>query len=266
MTSAAALTVSFFEEFPNTTTVNKLELIEFDTRIYVAAKSLAEFQIYENEYKSSNAQVTEVIYWPVLEKEEGYWFSPWSERESLERIFSEIKNRENTNKLEVLLDLEPSLNRARLFNFQDFKHNKIKIEEFISKAEEYNMSILTVEKSYIPDWLLERLGLSFSPEKYGNRKIKMYYSSYRRKFRPNFIVENLLEKKVKKYAEQGISLGLGLIAPGIHEEKHRVSPRELEQEIKIASSYGIEEVIIFRLEGLTEEYRDSIKNAEEDTT
>src|SRR3989338_2928803 len=107
MTSTmASPTVSFFEEFPTETTLDKITKIDFDTRIYVAARNLSEFQSYEEAYKSRNGHVRDVVYWPILGREEGYWISPWSDQEALKRIFEEVKEREDKAKLEVLLDLE----------------------------------------------------------------------------------------------------------------------------------------------------------------
>lgn len=260
MTSTIATPIiSFFEEFPNETTLDKIVQIDFDTKIYVAAKNLSEFYGLEKNFKSANKHVKEVIYWPVLEKEEGYWLSPWSDPEALKRIFEEVKERKDKRELEVLLDLELPLKRARLFSFDDFKQNKKYISEFVKEANDYALSISTVEKSYIPDWILEPLGLSFNQNEYGNKKIKMYYSSYRRRFLPDSIADKLYERKVKQYAKKKISLGLGLIAPGIHNEKHHLTPENLQKEIEIASNYGLEEVIIFRLEGLNEDYLKAIQ-------
>ena len=259
MTSTiASPTVSFFEEFPTETTLDKIAQIDFDTRIYVAARNLSEFQDYEEAYKSRNGHIREVVYWPILGREEGYWISPQSDQEALKRIFEEVKERDDKTKLEVLLDLEPSLQRSRLFSFRNFRQNKEYVTDFVITAEDYNVSISTVEKSYIPDWVLEPLGLSFAPEEYGNKKIKMYYSSYRRRVLPDSIVDKLYERKVKQYTKKKIHLGLGLIAPGIYDERHRTTPENLRREIEIASKHSIEEVIIFRLDGLNDDYLKAI--------
>lgn len=249
---------SFFEEFPNETTLEKITRIDFDTRIYVAARNLSDFYTYEEEFKARNERIREVVYWPILERNNGYWISPWSDQQALERLFEEIKERKDQRILEVLLDLEPPLKISRLFNFKDFNQNKRGITQFVRDAKDYNVSISTVEKSYIPDWILEPLGLSFALEEYGNRKIKMYYSSYRRRILPDPIVDKLYERKVKQYAEKKIRLGLGLIAPGIHNEKHRTSPENLQREIEIATLHGVDEVIIFRLDGLNDDYLSAI--------
>ena len=249
-----AMEISFFEEFPDDKTLEKVAQIDFDTKIYVAAQNLSQFYEYERSFKDANEQVKSVIYWPVLQKQEGYWISPWSDSEALLRVFQEITERKDKRELEVLLDLEPSLQRSRLLRFKEFKHNKEQIGEFIEKAKDYNVSISTVEKSYIYESALELLGLSFAPEEYGNKKIKMYYSSYRRRFLPDFVVNKLFEQKIQRYAEEEVRVGLGLIAPGIHDETHYITPEVLEHELTIASDYGIKEVVIFRLEGLNEEY------------
>lgn len=255
---AAAMEISFFEEFPNESTLEKIAQIDFDTKIYVAAQNLSRFYEYEEKFKAQNKKVKQVIYWPVLEKEEGYWISPWSDSKALERIFEEIKGRQDKSKLEVLLDLEPSLQRSRWFNFKNFRQNKEQIEELIKKAKDHNVSISTVEKSYVSENVLKWAGLSFAPQEYGHKKIRMYYSSYRRRFLPGFVVDKLYEWKVQEYAKHGVRVGLGLIAPGVHNEKHYISPEVLQKEVQIASDYGIGEVIIFRLEGLNEEYRRAI--------
>ncbi len=261
MISTRATQISFFEEFPNETTLNKIAQVDFDTRIYLAARNLPEFYNYEEEFKARNKHIKEVIYWPVLERNEGYWISPWSDSQALEKLFEETEERKDQRKLEVLLDLEPSLKRSRLLNLRDFRQNERRITQFIGNSEDYNVSISTVEKSYVPDWILGPLGLSFAPEEYGNNKIKMYYSSYRRIFLPDSVVDRFYERKVKQYANQKVRLGLGLIAPGIHDEKHRTTPENLQREIEIASRYGIDEVIIFRLGGLNNDYLKAIHQA-----
>lgn len=251
--------ISFFEEFPNQTTLDKIAQIDFDTRIYVAAGNLSDFYSFEENFKSKNTYVKDVIYWPVLEKEEGYWISPWSEKTALERIFEEIKKRKDKKELEVLLDLEFPLKRINLFNFQDFKENKKYVSDFIKEAKEHNLSVITAEKSWLPDWLLEPLGLSYNPKEYGNKKIKMYYSSFRRRFLPDFLINNLFEKRLKQFKEEGVIPAIGCIAAGIHGNEPLNSPEILEEELKAVRAENFSEVVIFRLGGLNKTYLGIIK-------
>lgn len=96
--------ISFFEEFPITWNISKLKLISGPTKVYLAARSLTEFNCIK---KKKNAQY---IYWPILEKEEGYWISPFAKRKALQRIFAELRNK----KIPVMLDLELPLKRSLL--------------------------------------------------------------------------------------------------------------------------------------------------------
>lgn len=253
----ADTTISFFEEFPDEKTFEKVVSIDFDTRFYLAAKNLSEFYGFKEKIKNNHVQ--EVVYWPVLEREEGYWFSPWVEKSALERIFQEIKERENKEYLEVMLDLEFPLGRARLLNFEDFKENKKYISDFIKEAKGYNLGVITVEKSWLPDWILEPLGLSYKMEEYGHKKIKMYYSSFRRRFLPDFLVDKLFERKLRQFKKEGAIPALGCIATGIYGNEPLNSPEILEKELQSVKGENFSEVIIFRLAGINEGYPKVIK-------
>lgn len=254
-----AAQISFFEEFPNATTFEKVALADFDTKIYLAARNLSEFEMYETWLKAANPHVKDVVYWPVLEKDEGYWISPWADATGLERILGEIEQRKDRKPLSVMLDLELPLKRSMLFSFKNFKQNKQRVEDFISRAAGNGVSVYTVEKSYIPDSILEPLGLSYDSEKFGNKKIKMFYSSYWRRHLPDSVVDRILEGKMKKYAENSVIIGLGKIALGVNPKRKRINtPEILEQELKTANKYGVEETILFRLEGLNESYLKTI--------
>lgn len=251
-----ATQISFFEEFPNSTTFDKVALVDFDTKIYLAAKNLSEFETYETWLKVANPHVKDVVYWPVLEKDEGYWISPWAEPSALERVLGEV---EQTRNVSVMLDLELPLKRSMLFSFKNFRRNKDYISEFVRGAGSSNITVYTVEKSYIPDSILELFGLSYASEEFGNKKIKMFYSSYWRRHLPDSIVDRILEGKMKKYAENNVIIGLGKIALGVNPKRKRINaPEILEQELKTASKYGVEEAILFRLEGLNESYLKAI--------
>ncbi|MDI6737192.1 MAG: hypothetical protein QME12_01610 [Nanoarchaeota archaeon] len=256
-----ATQISFFEEFPNSTTFEKVDLIDFDTKIYLAAKNLSEFETYETWLKVANPRVRDVVYWPVLEKEEGYWISPWAASEGLERVLGEIESRPGKRQISVMLDLEPSLKRSRLLHFKDFKRNKDYVSKFVKDAPSMNINVYTVEKSYVPEFILEPLGLSYNPEEYGNKKMKMFYSSFRRAVMPDFIVNSLFERKARQYKEKNIIMGLGCIIGGIHGTEPVNNPEILKYELEIANSLGLEEVVIFRLNGLNNEYLEALSKS-----
>ena len=77
--------ISFFEEFPTAKNLQKTKLISWPSKLYLAVPSLAEFDRIKAKIRHKN--ITEIIYWPILKKEEGYWISPFSKPSSLRGIF-----------------------------------------------------------------------------------------------------------------------------------------------------------------------------------
>ena len=120
--------ISFFEEFPTKKNLNKLNLIDFPIKLYLAASSLEEF--VQLTKKIDNEQVKEIIYWPILSKREGYWISPFTKRKALQRILGELEGA----KVSVMLDLElPTTKNTTLYftQFLNFLKNKRMIRKFI---------------------------------------------------------------------------------------------------------------------------------------
>src|SRR3989338_9197912 len=234
--------ISFFEEFPNQPNLQKLSLLHFPAKLYLAAESVNEFQRIVSTIKNRN--IKEFIYWPLLKRKEGYWISPFSERKALVRIFKELE----IEKVPVMLDLElPTTQNPLLYLTQSslFLGNKKLIRKFIN---DYRGKIYLAE--YYPEgkWrekLLKLLGLHYWSKKV--KVIKMLYRSLHH-FNDDFLREELRRGK-REYGDDFIA-GLGVIAPGIQGDEPILSPQQLEQDLQIAQKAGIKEVILFILGGL----------------
>jgi len=234
--------IYYFEEFPNRENLEKLKLVKGKTKLYLAAKSLTEFQ------KLSKSLKIECIYWPILEKKEGYWISPWSRRMALQRIFSELKDQ----KIPVMLDLElPTTKNPWLYLTQklNFWRNKRLIRNFINN---YGGQIYLAE--YYPEGkrkekLMQFVGIHYSSPKV--KIIKMLYHSLHH-FDQDFITQEIKRGKAE-YGDKYL-LAFGTIAKGINGNEPLLSPQQLEQDLRLAQRLGIKEVIIFRLGGLKQEY------------
>jgi len=240
--------ISFFEEFPNENNFRKLKLVRGKTNLFLAARSLKEFYEVKKKIKDKS-KVKKWVYWPILEKKEGYWISPFSRRQALLRIFGELE----VKKMAVMLDLElPTTKNVWLYAFQslNFGLNKRLIKEFI---ETYKGDIYLAE--YYPEGdskenILQRLGLHYKNS--NNIKIiKMMYHSLH-PFKESF-VKKQLEHGVKEWGENYI-IAYGAIAEGISGRERILSAKQLERDLNLAKQAGIEEVIIFRLGGLNKEY------------
>ena len=106
--------ISFFEEFPTKKNLNKLKLVADKAKLYLAAHSIKEFSTISRQL--SRDKIKEVIYWPILSKKEGYWISPFSKREALKRVFSELKDQ----RIPLMLDLELPTTKNPLLYFTQF--------------------------------------------------------------------------------------------------------------------------------------------------
>lgn len=234
--------ISFFEEFPTPKNLEKLELINFQTRIYIAARGLGELRKFKellHEY--------ELVYWPVLRMREGYWISPFSKRVALYGALKEVKD-EN---IHLMLDLEYPIFAPWLYLTQlpDFLRNKSFISTYIVERKgETTLVELTGNKRK-----LEFLGLSYKSEK--ANKAKMVYTSLItgiRKKKESYL-RKICIQGVKEY-ESRFRIGLGCITKGISKLEPILTPEELAEDLEIAKECGVVEAIIYRLGGLNEEY------------
>lgn len=236
--------ISFFEEFPTKENLNKLNLINFPTKLYLASSSLQEFNKIKSQIK--NKHIKEFIYWPILKRSEGYWISPFTKRSALKRIFKETKN------TAIMLDLElPTRHNPFLYVTQllNFFRNKSLIKKFINN---YNKPVYLAE--YYPESKFSQLLLTFFGLHYKNKKvkvIKMIYHSLHN-FKEEFVRKEL-ERGVKEYNKNYL-VALGTISTGIHGNKPNIKIKQLELDLKLARKANVNEVIIFRLGGLNKTY------------
>ena len=253
--------ISFYEEFPIQENLGKIELIDFPTKIIVAAKSLPEFySIKDSVKKYKNKNIKEIIYWPIIKKEEGYWFSAFTKNSALKRIINELK--QNKKPLRIMWDAELPFYKSQtlpyLLNYIDYFKNRKIILDFFRNASKYNIKILTseypIQSGFLRNFLFEIFLISFDPRVYKNKKIAMLYTSL---LRNHPYVEKFLENQIhigKKYFGEDFIVALGVIAKGINANEPVLRAKELERDLKIVKNMGLDEVIIYRLSGLNKEY------------
>ena len=220
--------------------MEKMKLINFKTKFYIASHSLQDFK----RIKIRNKNVKEMIYWPVLKKEEGYWFSPFSKRSAVKKVLSEIPK-----SLPVMIDLElPTTQNSKLYLMQ--LHNFIGNKKFITNFIKQHKNVCTAE--YFPIKItLKFLGLNYNPIMYKTKMIKMFYTSMW-PFPRNFL-ENKIRSYKEKFQDKFIP-AFGTIATGISGNESILSPKKLKEDLEIARKNNVKEVIIFRLGGLNKEY------------
>jgi|ETN01SMinimDraft_4_1059930.scaffolds.fasta_scaffold24465_2 hypothetical protein len=237
----------FFEEFPTIKNLNKLSLITWKHKLFLAAHSYKEFLHLQNNIKQINKK-TECIYWPILQGKEGYWISPFSKTSALKRIFQEIPNNQP-----IMLDLELPFRHPWRFltTLPYFIKNKSLIKKFFHSHKH----VYTAEYAVL--WLSEILGVSYCDKKHPHTKIFMYYTSMLSKHHTKWFVENSLPYTLKHTKK--CMVGLGTIAIGILGNEPILSPNKLKEDIQEMKKLKVKDIIIFRLGGLNASYINAIK-------
>ena len=122
------------------------------------------------------------------------------------------------------------------------------------------MRIITAERPNIfPEWFNGIFGMSFNPNKYGNEKVKMIYTSlgkYGGKigawiFKKWF--ERVAKKWSKKYGDKFV-IGIGCTTTGILGDEPLITKEEFERDLKFAKENNVKKVAIFRLGGLDKDF------------
>jgi len=231
--------IDFYEEFPKKESIEKLKLIKFKSRLFIAAKSLKDFQRFEKIVKKINNKV-ECAYWPIILN--SYWISPFSNTLDLIELFDELNKCCN----HLLIDLELPLNkRLILKNVLSYYKNRKLIKKFLEK----NKNRITTAQfpSSIISLFMKILGLDYN---INIEKSFMWYSSMIPPIANKHIKKNLMKLKNKN----NYSISLGTIAIGILGKEPILSPDNLKRNLEFVKKAGFNKIIIFRLGGLNKDY------------
>lgn len=232
--------IEFYEEFPNKKNLEKLKLIKFQTKIFLAARSIKEFKKYEKIAKSYKKNL-EVAYWPIIKN--SYWISPFSNTKDLIELFSELEKIKNP----LLLDLElPLKSRWKMYlkNIFSFRKNKRLIYDFLKRNKS---RITTAEYGYLSNKSKKILGLNYSVD--CEKSVMFYTSMFSEKMK-----EKIKNKILKIKDKSNYSISLGTIAIGILGDEPILLMENLERDLKFVKKSGFKKVVIFRLEGLNKNY------------
>ncbi|MFH0978082.1 MAG: hypothetical protein V1837_02145 [Candidatus Woesearchaeota archaeon] len=236
----------FYEEFPSDKNLEKARKISFPTTIFLAARSISEFKKLRKKLQAKNKRVL-AEYWPILEKGEGYWISPFADSKAIKRIISELEREKQ--RIKVVWDMELPVHHKWLLikNLPMFLYNKKIIHNFLKRTKH---EIFVTENIILgTSWAGIILGRCDKGCK--TKKTLMFYTSMLGSLRNEFFAR--LEKEKKRLGKR-LTVGLGTIAPGIRGDEAVMSTRQLDMDLRDMKALGIEKVWIFRLGGLNPGY------------
>ncbi len=231
--------IEFYEEFPTKKNLEKLKLIKFPTKLFVASNSFKKFKKTKKLIKKINKKI-KIAYWPIIKN--SYWISPFSNTQDLKELFIELNKWNNP----LLIDLELPLKKSFILKniLYYFKNKKI-IKEFLINNKK-RITIAQFPSSLISPFL-KILGLDY---KVDIEKSLMWYSSMNSHFMNKNIKKHLLKLKNKdKY-----SISLGTIAKGILGNEPILKSKNLKNDLEFIKKLGFKKIIIFRVGGLNKKY------------
>lgn len=97
---ADTVRIGLYEEFPVPWRLDKLAMVDFPTTLSLTASSRGQFESLRDAVQSQYPQVVEVLFWPLLSKEAGYYPGPFSDAEAIKNAAA------GADDLPVLLDWE----------------------------------------------------------------------------------------------------------------------------------------------------------------
>ena len=279
------MNIGFFIEFPREE-LHKLSMIDFPVRIYLAANSLQEFRELEKIAREVKPDI-EVAYWPLLEK--SHWVSPFSYNQELDRLHEDLSN--NDQPLEILLDLELPKFWLRYIIYHiprvianalkyHLRFRKPRIRNLFRERERYNIEITVTSypvtsKFYLLNYftfkLFGLLGVHFNPKAYSHNVIFMCYSSIRRDLLRKTLKNISRRKKFRHHYQVGLGLlDYGLLSrTGFIQKLQRLNllkkfslltPEELERDVALVMEYGVEDITIYGIGGLEQDFVKVLRN------
>jgi len=250
--------IIFWCEFPEKTNWKLIEKIfskeNFQIELYVACKSRKEFEKYKKKIQKDCPSIKKTNPWPLLNKKQGYWFSGFTDRNSIDKL-------KEYNKLKIKIDLEPPYPS---FDYNFFRFIPYGIRKFFQKDNNSNYLKKTIiglsKKSKIisnefpfPEFVANRFGCHMDVRKYKNMIINfIFYSTFLEHFRFTLRIyyKFWASKAVKKYKDKAM-FSLGLIGPGIFgNEPVYKKISELRKDIEIIRKAGAKKIAIYSIESL----------------
>lgn len=246
--------IIFWSEFPKEVNWVKVKDLHrkynLKSEIYVACKSLQDFRKWKKIISSKEIAVGA---WPILSKKEGYWFSGFCSKKSINKL-------NNFSGLKVKIDLElpiPAKNYSDfniLVYFLGMLSKKAQNSEYLYKTIDKlsKKSRLIVNEFPLSKNLRENAGIFYQAKRKNATKNIMLYSTIPSKIlRPflRYYLHNFARRAVK---EGNVMFSIGLIGTGIlNTEGTYGSIEEFKRDLDFVKSFGIKAVAIYSIDSIS---------------
>lgn len=244
--------IIFWCEFPERVDLNKLNsaLGNLNIDVYIASKNLKEFNKFKERF-SRVKQIKTIGCWPVLDKNQGYWYSGFTDGESLNSLLK-------FNGLKLKIDIEPPIEHKKFSYFGIlfwivkyclFKKslNKNLLSDVLNRLNKENLIISTFP---LPKFILNNL-INLKDLKNSNLNL-MYYSMLIPKvLRPFYRIYFKFILNNYRILTKNIFVAVGLIGTGIfRNEPTYKSLNEFKNDLEFVKELKVDNLVIFELSGI----------------
>lgn len=222
-----------------------LKKLDLKVDAYVASSSKEEFM----KWKKKGSEYIKICAWPALPKNEGYWFSGFTKKSSID-ILNEFSG---TNSK---IDLEPPIptfdysTPRIIFYIIKFFFRKGENSPYLENTIRKLKGKIIINEFPLPKFILKRWGCHAKLEKNMTRNF-MAYTSLTIFFRP--ILRMYLKSYLKNELEKNpdIMCSVGLVGPGILKtERPYSSIKQFEYDLVMAKKLGIKSIAVYSLESI----------------
>ncbi len=241
--------VIFWSEFPeNVNWAQVKKLIDFKTKVYVAVKEKKEYERLSRKIRTKNI---EVGVWPKLSDDEGYWFSGFVRKTSIDKL-------KEFNGLDMKIDIEPPfpgkhLKKVKLF-FMYFLPHVIRS----GKNNAYLEGVLKGLKGNIiisgfplPAWITRRYGDVTLLQK-NMEKNFISYTTITCRFLSRLYIKNFVKYAIKRYGNKAV-FAVGCTGRGVFgNEKTYSNIKEFKDDLMLIKKAGAKKIAVFSIEGIME--------------
>jgi hypothetical protein len=242
--------VGLYEEFPVPWRLEKLERVDFPVTLTVAAPSRVEFLQLREQIEASYPVVEEVYFWPVLSHEEGYYPGTWSDPVGVRRVALEAAD------LPVLWDLELPLHQPDL-QPEHWLRNRDFLSRWLARRETQVQIWRSHWSMGLDPLFLRVVGLHYDPRAYKAVKLQMEFYMTGEGM-PTDTLKRILRCGVEQYGERFVP-SFGVLNDGEGPGEIFVPPETLRRNLRAARAAGVQEVWLFGVNGLNEDYLNAVR-------
>ncbi len=250
--------IIFWCEFPQKIQQNRMELIDFSTEVYVAAKNKKKYFYWKKRLQKRNVQIGAL---PTLPLRQGYWFSRYTATKDIDTL-------KEFDGINMKIDIEPPIPYTSML-FRKFSLYVL-MKDSLREAWKYANDNIGYLWATIDTLKSKKVIISGFPfpnivsRSYGDDAKRMRAHFYRNHFLYITFFRNKLlreivmayysfyvRSKLKQYNPERLYFAIGCVGNGIFStEPVYDNVKEFARDLDRFMNWGVRNLVVFNLEGI----------------